>query len=99
VAEKLKHKVPEGFNHLRKSLEEIWNTQLFFAEYNSDVVKIVTDFANLEFWQHLVHFLNKNRIKNEKPVDTSDMSKFFMVCLLPEKSRKHVEESVSVPWT
>jgi hypothetical protein len=77
VAENLKHKLREGVDHLRKSMEDIWNAQSLSTENKSDVVNNFTAFANLEFWQHLVQFLNKNRNQNEEPVDAFDMSKFF----------------------
>jgi hypothetical protein len=50
-------------------------------------LKNFTAFANLDFWQHLVEFLNKDRNQNLS-VHAFDMSKFllmyFMVFLLTE---------------
>lgn len=93
VGERLKQKLREGVERLRDRINLISKAQPNESNEHSDEVRNFSAYANLEFWQHLVKFLNKNRNDKVEAVDGFTICSFvksLLWCAYYQKSPGHM---------
>jgi hypothetical protein len=99
VGETLKEKLREGVEQLRHRITNLKKTQTFETDVVCDELHNFSAFANIEFWQHLIQFLNKNRDDGIEPVDGFAISKFvrcILWCAYYQKSPGHMMSNKSL---
>jgi hypothetical protein len=79
--ENLIQKLREGVDRLRNRINCIHQTQSFESGSHCEELELFTSVADLEIFQHLIQFLNKNR-NTEDPVDSFNISKFIRCTVL-----------------
>jgi hypothetical protein len=77
VGEDMKQKLREGVTRLKEKVHTIGSLHSFASNSKCDEFINFTLFANIEFWQHLIQFVNKNRNRNMEIVDAYIMTKFI----------------------
>jgi hypothetical protein len=99
ISETLKHKLRESIEHLRDRIEMLEKSMSFASDVDCSELRNFVVFANVEFWQHLIIFLNKNRTDAIEPVDGFAITKFvrcILWCAYYRKSPGHMIENKSL---